>query len=266
MATIAESNYGTGYNTPDIDRRRPHAPRDFVASSPADFTIVCHWTDQGSPNGFGNVLHPVIVQSWYVYVCSAQLAGSGDVPYFRDVVVRKGHPVASIRSNGRGETMSLSITDSSFTDVYVTVVGSSVDGILGVPAEPQLLYPGGIPLGNLDPVTSPAANLTAVTDSYGNHFVDVGPSYVAPLILGRFFGVSVYAVGYLGNSVPQELGNVVLYRRTVPGQSMTGSIILPRDEDQTPTTLYFVAVDRQGRRDDNYTGAPSVALANGIYA
>jgi len=248
------------------DNRRPGPPRNFVASTPDDFTITCRWQDQGFGEGSGNLFNPVAVLSWFMYVCPARLAGSGESPTFKNDMLAKAHVVGSIRSSGMGEMLTLTIKDDSFVDVYVTIVARSNDGVLGIPAEPQLLSPGGLPLGNLDPVTNVAVNLTAVTDIYGDHFVDLNPSYTAPLILGRFFGVSVYAVGYLGESDPQELGNLVLYQRAPPGQKMAGHITMPRDEAHTPTTLYFVSVDRQGRRVTDYTTAPSVVLAGGIYA
>ena len=267
VSTATNANVDPGWPFADNDRRKPHPPRFFTASSPADGVLRVRWTDQGSKAGLTEP-HPVVVQEWVIYICPSSLAGSpsGADPMFKFNVLKKGHSIASMRSRGQGEDLTLTISDPSFADIYVLVVGVSVDNIIGVPSEPILLFAGVIPPGALNNVTGQALNLVAVTDLYGNHFVDLNPSYVAPLDLGRFFGVEIYLTGYLAESRLMEVGNLVIYQRSPPGQAMAGHIYLPRDEAHNAVTAYFVSVDRLGTRVDDVTTAPSVAVPGGIFA
>jgi hypothetical protein len=259
----APRGFGGGVITDpaDNDKRPPRAPQDVTFVPIAGGGIKALWRDQGSPET-GLRVSDVVVQDWELHLCSPSLVGATRAP--KDVLAKSGGAVATIRSGHRGQFLILTVVDPTMTDVYAQIVGISVNGALGIPSDPSYVSAGGIGTGPLNDVTSPAVNLTAVVDIYGNHFVQVNPSYVAPLVLGRFYGVAIHSTGYVGDSTLIEMGSPIVYGGLPPGQGGGGSLILPRDNHAT--TLYFVSIDRAGIRRDDPTGAPSVVLGGGIFA
>lgn len=260
---------GGGTNDPGQDRRRPHAPREFTAFPLDGGGITARWRDQGdSVFGLrlnsGGFSEPVVSQ-WHLRVCPVQLAGSETDPRFIFNVLELSTPIGSVASTHRGDLMRLTISDPEMDDVYAQVVAISNDNIVGYPSEPVLVSPLSPPLGPLNNITEPSLNLVQVLDTYGNEFVEINPSFKAPIVLGRFFGVQLVATNYLGVGTWMCLGNYIKYQGKPGGQIQTGSIILPDDAGANATNIHYVSVDREGKHVDDITTAPNVALAFGIH-
>lgn len=256
-------------NPPAVDRRKPHAPRDFSVTALDGGGLQARWRDQGDPvrgvpiSGSGN--HEPIVGTWDLRVCPVQLAGTQQDAGFALKVLALSTSIASDPAHRNGQMRTLTVADPTMRDVYALIVGISYDGIVGYPTTPALVTPLNAPVGPLDDITSPSLNLVQVLDIYGNQFVELNPIYTAPLVLGRFFGVQLVAeAGYLGHPEMMSLGNVIHYEGKPAGQIQEGSVILPEDPGVNPIDVFFVSVDRQGKHVDDITTAPSVALASGI--
>jgi hypothetical protein len=141
----------------------------------------------------------------------------------------------------------------------VQIVAFSNDGIQGVPSEPFAIYANGfLPVGPLDDVTGVSITPTSFVDSNGSHWVNLNPVYKAPAILGRFYGVSLHGVGYLGSTDLQEFGNILTYTKNTGGQPRRFTMpMMASDEDLWHGGLAGVGVVHA------INGSPTVTRVSG---